>query len=124
VKNARKHKRTHKRARAKRGKPFSKALAAARIAEERLRAAIDAMPEGVVFLDPDKRYILWNKRYAEIYAASADLFQPGAKLADTLRIGVERGDYPEALGREDAWIAERLARLDQPGDPHEQRSAS
>ncbi len=123
MKNARRHKRKQRRARGKRGKPMHKALAAARIAEERLRAAIDAMPEGVVFLDPDKRYILWNKRYAEIYAASADLFQPGAKLTDTLRIGVERGDYPEARGREDEWIAERLAKLDESAAPHEQRLA-
>lgn len=69
-------------------------------ARDWLRAAIDAMPEGIVFLDPEDRYILWNQRYAEIYNKSADLFKPGARLADTLRIGVERGGYPEALGRE------------------------
>ncbi len=106
----------------KRAKP-SKALAAARLAESRLRAAIDAMPEGVVFLDEQKRYILWNQRYAEIYRASADLFKRGARLADTLRIGVERGDYPEAAGHEEEWIAERLDKLDHPGAPHEQRLA-
>ena len=39
---------------------------------------------------------------------------------DTLRIGVARGDYPEAIGREEEWIAERLARLHQPGERHEQ----
>ncbi|HVZ99644.1 MAG TPA: EAL domain-containing protein [Caulobacterales bacterium] len=92
-------------------------------AQERLRAAIEVMPEGVVFLDPDGRYILWNRRYAEIYRNSADLFKVGARLRDTLRVGVERGDYPEAVGREDEWIAERLARLAQPVAPHEQRLA-
>ncbi|MBU6265982.1 MAG: EAL domain-containing protein [Sphingomonadales bacterium] len=100
------------------------ALAAARQAEARLRAAIDVLPEGVVFLDEDDRYVLWNAQYAEIYAKSADLLQPGAKLADTLRIGVARGDYPEAAGREAEWLAERLARLDNPGAPHEQRLAN
>ncbi len=79
------------------------------------------MPEGIVFLDPEGRYILWNQRYSEIYKKSADLFQPGARLADTLRIGVERGDYPEADGREEEWIAERLAKLANPQAPHEQR---
>ncbi|MET0545263.1 MAG: PAS-domain containing protein, partial [Caulobacterales bacterium] len=92
----------------------------AKMAERRLRLAIDAMPEGVVFLDPDGRYILWNQRYSEIYTKSADLFVPGARMQDTLRIGVERGDYPEAAGREEEWIAERLAKMQNPGEPHEQ----
>jgi diguanylate cyclase (GGDEF)-like protein/PAS domain S-box-containing protein len=51
------------------------------------------------------------------------LFKPGAKLADTIRIGVERGDYPEAIGREEEWIAGRLAKLTQPGERHEQKLA-
>jgi signal transduction histidine kinase len=91
------------------------------LAESRLRAAIDALPEGVVFLDPEGRYILWNRRYAEIYHRSADLFAPGRRLADTLAIGVARGDYPDALGREEAWVAERLALMASPGQRHEQR---
>jgi signal transduction histidine kinase/ActR/RegA family two-component response regulator len=90
-------------------------------AEARLRAAVDALPEGVVFLDHEGRYILWNQRYAEIYHRSADLFEPGAKLIDTLRVGVARGDYPDAIGREEEWLAARMALLDNPGVRHEQR---
>ena len=56
-------------------------------------------------------------------ARSADLFEPGARLEDTIRVGVERGDYPEAVGREEEWIAERLARLYQPSERHEQKLA-
>ncbi|SFG25419.1 diguanylate cyclase/phosphodiesterase [Novosphingobium sp. CF614] len=96
------------------------ALQAASLAEKRLREAIEALPEGIVFLDEEDRYILWNEKYAEIYAKSADLLEPGVKLADTLRIGVERGDYPEAVGREEEWLAHRLAQLKQPGNRHEQ----
>lgn len=96
------------------------AIAEAQKSNDRLREAIDILPQGIVFLDPDGRYILWNKKYSEIYNTSADLFQPGARLKDTLRIGVERGDYPEAAGREEEWIAERLARLQEPGQRHEQ----
>src|SRR5205823_3042674 len=68
-------------------------------------------------------YILWNKKYSEIYSRSADLFEPGARLQDTIRIGVARGDYPEAIGREQEWIAERLEKLCQPGGRHEQTLA-
>jgi diguanylate cyclase (GGDEF)-like protein/PAS domain S-box-containing protein len=99
------------------------AIAEARKSHERLREAIDILPQGIVFLDADGRYILWNKKYAEIYNRSSDLFEPGARLQDTIRIGVERGDYPEAVGREEEWIAERLTKLYQPGARHEQTLA-
>jgi len=96
------------------------ALAEAQKSDQRLREAIDILPQGIVFLDAEGRYILCNKKYSEIYHKSADLFRPGAYLKDTLRIGVERGDYPEAEGREEKWIAERLAKLNRPGERHEQ----
>jgi diguanylate cyclase (GGDEF)-like protein/PAS domain S-box-containing protein len=96
------------------------AVEEARLAHARLRAAIDILPEGVVFLDSEGRYILWNQQYADIYKRSADLFQPGVKLEDTLRIGVARGDYPDALGREETWIRERVERLYNPTGRHEQ----
>jgi len=96
------------------------AIAEARKSHERLREAFDILPQGIVFLDAEGRYILWNQKYAEIYNRSSDLFEPGARLEDTIRIGVERGDYPEAIGREQEWIAERLKKLYQPGERHEQ----
>jgi diguanylate cyclase (GGDEF)-like protein/PAS domain S-box-containing protein len=96
------------------------AIAEARKSHERLREAIEILPEGIVFLDSDGRYILWNKKYAEIYNRSSDLFESGARLQDTIRIGVERGDYPEAVGREEEWIAERVSKLFHPGERHEQ----
>jgi diguanylate cyclase (GGDEF)-like protein/PAS domain S-box-containing protein len=99
------------------------AIADARKSHERLREAIDILPQGIVFLDAEGRYILWNKKYAEIYSRRSDLFKPGARLEDTIRIGVAHGDYPEAIGREEEWIAERVARLYQPGDRHEQKLA-
>jgi diguanylate cyclase (GGDEF)-like protein/PAS domain S-box-containing protein len=99
------------------------AIAEARKSHERLREAIDILPQGIVFLDAEGRYILWNKKYSEIYSRSSDVFKPGARLQDTIRIGVERGDYPEAQGREEQWIAERLAKLYHPGERHEQTLA-
>src|SRR3981189_1036532 len=57
------------------------AVAEARKSHERLREAIDILPQGIVFLDADGRYILWNK-YAEIYNRSSDLFKPDARLQD------------------------------------------
>lgn len=100
----------------------ARARAEAEAAERRLREALDALPTGVVLLDSERRYILWNKAYGEIYHRSSDLFRVGRRLADTLRIGVERGDYPAAIGREEAWLAERLDQLENPtGERHEQQ---
>lgn len=99
------------------------AIADAQKSDARLREAIDILPQGIVFLDADGRYILWNKKYAEIYSKSADLFEHGARLRDTLKVGVARGDYPEAEGREDEWIEERLEKLYHPGQAHEQTLA-
>jgi len=102
------------------GSKVARAEERASLAERRLREAIDVMPEGLVFLDHEGRYVLWNKKYAEMYHRSADLFREGVRLADTLRVGVERGDYPEAIGREEEWLTARLALLSSPGQRHEQ----
>jgi CheY-like chemotaxis protein len=100
------------------------AEAEAQLARERLRDAIEAIPEGVVFLDAEGRYILWNQRYAEIYHGSSDLFRPGLRLIDTLREGVRRGDYPDAIGREEAWLTARMEQLASAnGARHEQQVA-
>lgn len=99
------------------------ALAEARKSQQRLRQAIDMLPQGMVVLDADGRYILWNKKYAEMYRRTADLFKPGVRLEDTIRVGVARGDYPEAIGREEEWIAARLKKLFAPGERHQQTLA-
>lgn len=36
------------------------AVANAEQADARLREALDILPQGIVFLDPEGRYILWN----------------------------------------------------------------
>jgi CheY-like chemotaxis protein len=96
------------------GQALAQAQMEAQVAQDRLRDAIDALPEGIVFLDAEGRYIMWNQRYAEIYHRSADLFEPGRKLVDTLRVGIARGDYPEAIGREEEWLAERVSKMQNP----------
>lgn len=92
----------------------------ARAAHARLTEAINMLPEGILFLDEEGRYVLWNKRYEEIYQVSADLFEVGRSFKEALSIGVWRGDYPEAKGREEEWLAERFAKLDGPKARHEQ----
>ncbi len=78
-------------------------------AEERLRTAIEALEDGFVLYDRDDRLVICNERYRQIYRDSADLIVPGANFEQLIRAGVRRGQYAEALGREEAWIAERIA---------------
>jgi PAS domain-containing protein len=56
-----------------------------------------------------------------MYAASGDAIHVGASFEDVLRVGLGRGQYAEAVGREEEWLAERLDRHRQPSSTHEQR---
>jgi diguanylate cyclase (GGDEF)-like protein/PAS domain S-box-containing protein len=99
------------------------ALALAQTTQNRLLEALDVLPEGIVILDAEGRYVAWNRQYASIYAATVDHLKVGGKLEDAVRAGLERGEYPEAFGREGEWLAERMERLRKPGPRHEQTLA-
>ena len=93
----------------------------ARSAHARLIEALDVVPEGLAILDSEDRYVLWNRRYAEVYGDSADVLAPGVSFEEALRFGLALGQHPEARGREEQWLAERLARHAQPQSTHEQQ---
>lgn len=91
----------------------------ARVAHERLLAAIEVIPEGLAIFDTEDRYVLWNKRYAEIYGHYGFEFKVGMRYEDTLRTRVFLGTFPEAVGGEEPWLRERLAFRRQPVYTHE-----
>ena len=93
------------RAQARRGRA---AIAEARKSHERLREAIDILPQGIVFLDAEGRYILWNKKYAEIYNRSC---RP-------VRAGRAAGGYAPRRRR-----ARRLSGSDRPRGRMDRRAA-
>jgi diguanylate cyclase (GGDEF)-like protein/PAS domain S-box-containing protein len=96
-----------------------RAEAEARAAHARLIDALDLVPEGLVIFDEDDRYVLWNRAYQEMFNEDADILVPGARFEDVLRKRLARGCFPEAVGREEAWIAERLAQHALPQVRHE-----
>ncbi len=73
-----------------------------------LRSAVDTIGEGFVIYDRDDRLAYCNEQYREYYRTSAGLLEPGRSFEDIIRSGVGRGQYPDAVGREEDWIAERL----------------
>jgi PAS domain-containing protein len=78
-------------------------------AHARLRDAFEVVPGGLTLFDAEDRYVMWNQRYAELYALTPGAIKVGARFEDALRAGLAAGRYPEASGREQQWLAERLA---------------
>ena len=73
-----------------------------------LHEAVEAVSEGFVIYDQNDRFITCNEAYRQIYKTSADLFIPEVSFSEIIRSGVERGQYPAAVGNEEDWIAERV----------------
>ncbi|BDW84882.1 PAS domain S-box protein [Roseicyclus marinus] len=73
-----------------------------------LETAVEALRDGFVLYDSDDRLVICNTRYREIYALSAPAIVPGASFESILRYGLAQGQYPDAHGREEAWLAQRL----------------
>nr|WP_243641934.1 response regulator [Rhodovulum steppense] len=87
----------------------------------RMWAAVEAIPDGFVLYDHDDRLVMCNDRYREFYAQSAPVMEPGTRFEDILRYGLEYGQYPEAQGREEDWLTERMNRHQRPEGMIEQR---
>ncbi|HEV3394580.1 MAG TPA: EAL domain-containing protein [Xanthobacteraceae bacterium] len=92
----------------------------AREAHGRLSAAIEMLPEGVAIFDAEDRFALWNRCYAELYAGSGDGPAVGMKFEELVRQVMAQGQHPGAIGREEEWLAERLAKHNLPECTHEQ----
>jgi len=92
----------------------------AREAHSRLREACEVIPEGFVLFDADDRYVMWNRRFSELYEHDGHKITRDMTLADSLRVGLDSGRYPGAKGREEEWLAERLARHHLPENEEEQ----
>ena len=79
-----------------------------RVAQETLRDAVDSISEAFVIFDADDRLVMCNEAYRRLYPASVPLMDAGARFADLLRDGLATGLYPDAVGREEAWLADRI----------------
>jgi signal transduction histidine kinase/AmiR/NasT family two-component response regulator len=74
-----------------------------------LREAIEAMPAGLAFYDRDDRCIVFNQTYAEHGGKSGFLLRPGVHFRELIEAQLSMGDMPDAVGREQDWLDERLA---------------
>ena len=96
-------------------------ITALKRAEMRLRDAVESLPEAFALYDADDRLVILNEKYREFYAMTGGAIRIGARFEDIIRAGIERGQYPEAEGRANEFIAERLALHRKPGALIEQK---
>jgi diguanylate cyclase (GGDEF)-like protein/PAS domain S-box-containing protein len=66
-------------------------------------AALSNMTQGLCMFDGQKRLVVWNDRYAELYRLSGDLLQVGtpheAIIADRISRGILRGETSKAAAK-------------------------
>lgn len=79
------------------------------MAQSRLHDAVESINGGFVLYDAEDRLVTCNRVYRDMYPATADLNVPGTRFEDLIRADVARGQVPEAVGREEDWLAERMA---------------
>ncbi|MFI4986343.1 MAG: PAS domain S-box protein [Alphaproteobacteria bacterium] len=86
-----------------------------------LSEAVESLDEGFAVFDPEDRLVQCNTRFREIYADAAHAMAPGAHFEEITRGAAYRGAFPDAVGREEAWIGERLEHHRHPQAPYDFR---
>ena len=66
-----------------------------------------------MLLDAEDRHVLWNQRYAEMLGEARDALFVGARFEDTVRAGLKKGRYADAVGQDEDWVARRMLALRQ-----------
>jgi PAS domain S-box-containing protein len=98
-------------------KELSDARDEATEARRRLTDALESISEGFFVYDADDQMVLCNTRYRELYPGMADVYRPGLRFEEMLRMVVERGIVADAVERPEEWVEQRLAQHRNPGEP-------
>ena len=86
-------------------------LADARDVHILLANAIENVSDGCVLFDADDRLIYANSTWRDhINAELAPLIEPGITFERIMRLNLQYGLAAEGIGREEAWLQERMAR--------------
>jgi signal transduction histidine kinase len=88
---------------------LTRATELAETARRRLREAIESISEGFALFDADDRLVLWNNNYVGFIAGLGQSVTAGTHFTKIIRKAVENGAIRDAIGREEDWIAARLA---------------
>ena len=76
--------------------------------QRRFLSAIEARSEGISFWDRDDRLRLYNSAYLTLAPGAESTLREGVRFEDYIRASVNSGVIPDAIGREEQWITNRL----------------
>ena len=86
----------------------------ARADHARLLGAFDVLPEPTILFDADDRVVMWNRQYGQnsnLLPGHGDgSLRPGMSFTELMKANLAKGRFPAAVGREDEWLADRLAK--------------
>jgi PAS domain S-box-containing protein len=78
--------------------------------QTRLVDAVESLSEGFSLYDASDRLVVSNSRYHEmVYGEIAGRVRSGATFEEMARLAAEGGIIADAVGREEEWLAERIA---------------
>ncbi len=80
-----------------------------RAAEARLREIIDALPAGVAIYDNQDRLLGFNREVSRQYPYCGEGGVIGETYETLMRRALNAGHIPDAVGREEEWLAIRMA---------------
>ena len=88
----------------------------AEAALHRLGVAVEGVTEIITLYDAEDRLIFFNGAFRHMNREVEKSITLGMTFEELIRIIVANGLVPEAAGREEAWLRERLERHRNPGD--------
>ncbi|NQV84731.1 MAG: PAS domain S-box protein [Rhodospirillales bacterium] len=103
---------------------FKQAEEKLRQSENLLSTAIETIPDGFAIFDAEDRLVRSNSRFRHLFSRSVDLLAPGRLYEYILREGARRGEFEDAIGREDEWVAEQLDAWKEDRDTYEMHLGS
>ena len=90
-------------------------------ADIRLRYIIEMLPQAVCVFDAEDRFVLWNRKYAELYSDIADHLRPGIPFEEILRISLAGDEMQEVVEDKETWLVERMEKFRRPVSQEEQQ---
>ena len=80
-----------------------------------LRQVIDCLPQGIVLMDAQNNFVLWNKNYENMFPDMAEHFKPGINYEAILRKALRNDRYykPMDASAEEIWLRNRLDHFNQ-----------
>ncbi len=85
--------------------------------ERRLAEAVENFSDGFALFDPDDRLVFCNRMFREVNPDLAPNIRPGMTFEDMLRENIQYRRIVPAIGREEAYIQERLSSHRNPQKP-------